>query len=75
MDDFIIHALDLRIGGFFCAFFRQDGKLVSIQLGKGDAEMVGDLLAGLWVWNNTVIKPVNKRRLTATEKFCKSVVG
>lgn len=43
---------------FFCAIFRQDGKLVTVQLGKGDAEMVGDLLAGLWVRNNYAVFPV-----------------
>ena len=56
-----ILALGLRIGGFFCALLRQGGELVSVQIGNGDAKMVGNLLPCLLVWNHSVVKPVEKR--------------
>lgn len=43
---FIFHyALDLRIGGFFCALRRQDGQFIPVQLRESDAEVLGNLLA------------------------------
>lgn len=56
---FIFHpALDLRIGGFFCALRQQDGQFITHQCFYRYAKIIGDFLLRFRVWQRNAFCPI-----------------